>query len=306
MSNANTSSTSASVPSTVAANSASTKPVDPKSQPAGTSPVPPIQKTPEETFDVIIDGKTEKKTRKEIIEAYQLRQLSDKKRSEADKVLADYKKLQDMGAKDPINLMKAMGFDFDGIATKYLAKKAEDSMKDPHILEAEKMKAELEEYKRYVNDQKAKQDQLAAETAVGRERERIHKEIIEEVEKAKDLGLPVDEDLIIAIAQTMMVQDKAKQPLSAKEALPATYAKTQKWLQGLAGKMDGESLVKWLGEDTAKKIRKYDLTQLKAKRSSVAQPGTSAIKPKTDSKAAPKPAYKTWSQFKADTLDKIK
>lgn len=260
----------------------------------------------EETFDVQIDGRVEKKTRKEIIEAYQLRQLSDKKRSEADKVLGEYKKLQELGAKDPIKLMKAMGYDFDNIATSYLAKKAEDAMKDPNVLEKERLVAENEQYKKWVSEQKAKQDQLAAETAVGREREKIHQEIIAAVEEAKDMGLPIDEELIIAVAQQMMVQDKAKKPLSAKEALPATYAKTQKWLQGLANKMDGESLVKWLGEDTAKKIRKYDLTQLKAKRATVAQPGTSSIKPKTDSKEAPKKAYKTWSEFKADTLDKIK
>ncbi len=100
-----------------------------------------------------------------------------------------------------------------------------------------------------------------------------------------------------------MVQDKAKKPLNAKEALPATYARTQKWLQGLASKMEGEALVKWLGDDVAKKIRKHDLTQLKAKRATPAQP-QSNVKPKVeDVKKAPQ--YKTWSQFKADTLDKI-
>ncbi len=268
--------------------------------------VPPVAKAPvaEDTFDVTIDGKTEKKTRKEIIEAYQLRQLSDKKRSEADKVLSEYKRVQELSKQDPIKFMKAMGYDFDGLATSYLAKKAEDSMKDPKERELEAAKKEAAEYKKWVEEQKAGQGQQKQRQAVEAERSKIHAEIIEAIEEKKELGLPIDEHLIIQIAQDMMVQDKAKKPLNAKEALPATYARTQKWLQGLASKMEGEALVKWLGDDVAKKIRKHDLTQLKAKRATPAQP-QSNVKPKTDEvKAAPK--YKTWSQFKSETLDNIK
>jgi hypothetical protein len=296
--------TPASVPaSTPAANVAATptKPVVTESKPAGTS-APVV----EETFDVQIDGKVEKKTRKEIIEAYQLRQLSDKKRSEADRVLSEYKKLQELGAKDPIKLMKAMGFDFDSIATSYLARKAEDSMKDPKVLEAEKLKAENEQYKKWVEEQKTNMEKATREKAIQIERERIHKDIIEAIEEKKELGLPIDEHLIIAIAQDMMVQDSAKKPLNAKEALPATYARTQKWLQGLASKMEGEALIKWLGEDVAKKIRKYDLTQLKAKRSTVQTPASNAVKPVAEKKEKPTKPYQTWSEFKASKLDTLK
>ena len=278
--------------------------VDPKAVSPAATPAASVPKAAEELFDVQIDGRVEKKTRKEIIEAYQLRQLSDKKRSEADRVLGEFKKLQELGAKDPIKLMKAMGYDFDSIATQYLARKAEDSMKDPKVLEAEQTKAELDKYKQWVLEQQTAQKKAANDAAIAQERSRIHKEIIEAIEEKKELGLPIDENLIIAIAQDMMVQDKAKRPVNAKEALPATYARTQKWLQGLASKMEGESLVKWLGDDVAKKIRKYDLTQLKAKRTAV-QPTGNSISRKPESKEAPKKAYKTWTEFKRDTLDKI-
>src|ERR1700688_5039747 len=78
------------------------KPTDTNKQPissATTAPAAP--KIPEELFDVQVDGKVEKRTRKEIVEAYQLRQLSDKKRSEAEKVLNEYKKLQEISKQDP-------------------------------------------------------------------------------------------------------------------------------------------------------------------------------------------------------------
>lgn len=299
--------TPTSVSSTVAAAATPTKPIDPKSQPVGNVGTPQAKDTPqvEETFDVQEDGKTVKRTRKEIIDAYQLRQLSDRKRSEADRMIGEFKKLQELGAKDPIKLMKAMGYDFDNIATQYLAKKAEDAMKDPAVREQEQTKAELEQYKKWVEEKKAADAKQAKDQEIIQIKNTLHQEIIQAVEEAKDMGLPVDEELIIAIAQQMMVQQKGKKPLSAKEALPATYAKTQKWLQGLASKMEGEAIVKWLGEDVAKKIRKYDLTQLKAKRSSVNPTGQSMIKPKTSADKPKEKPYKTWSQFKAETLDKI-
>lgn len=289
-------------PATPAASTPAAKPADPKAA-AAVPAVTPAAPQAEPTFEVTIDGKKEKKTQKEIIEAYQMRQLSDKKRSEAEKVLAEYKKVQDIAKQDPIKFMKAMGYDFDNLATSYLAKKAEDAMKDPKVLEMEKKDQELKQYKEWVEQQKAAQEKQQKQAAINQERERLHKEIIEAIEEKKELGLPIDEHLIIQIAQDMMVQDKAKKPLNAKEALPATYARTQKWLQGLASKMDGEAIVKWLGDDVAKKIRKYDLTQLKAKRQVPAQPQAS-VKPK-DNKEQPKRAYKTWSEFKAETLDKI-
>jgi hypothetical protein len=307
MSNAN------STPSTPAASVSPATTATPTAKPADTSKQPVssvVSETKgapqaEETFDVQIDGKPQKKTRKEIIEAYQLRQLSDKKRSEAERILAEYKQLQEVSKKDPIKFMKAMGYDFEGLATSYLAKKAEDSMKDPKVLEAEQTKAELEQYKKWVSEQKTAQEQKAKTEAINQERQRIQKEIVEAIEEKKELGFPIDEHLIIQIAQEMMIQDKAKKPLNAKEALPATYARTQKWLQGLASKMEGEALVKWLGDDVAKKIRKYDLTQLKAKRSAPAQP-QSAVKPQASKEAPKQKPYKLWSDFKRETLDNIK
>jgi hypothetical protein len=295
-----------STPVTPAQAPVASKPTDVKPNVTNSAQAAPVVKAVEEMFDVQIDGKVEKRSKKEILEAYQLRQLSDKKRSEADKVLGEYKKLQEVAGKDPIKFMKAMGYDFDDIATKYLSKKAEDSMKDPKVLEAERTKAELEHYKKWVEDQKTQQAQTQKEQAIATERSKIHAEIIEAIEANKELGMPVDEEMIIAIAQKMILQDKAKKPLNAKEALPEAYKSTQKWLQGMASKMEGEALIKWLGDDTAKKIRKYDLAQLKSKRASTAPQAGSAVKPQEQKKDAKTVPYKTWSQFKSETLDNIK
>lgn len=267
---------------------------------------PPVAKVPataEDLWDVQENGQTLKKSRKEIIEAYQLRQLSDKKRSEADKVLQEYNRVFEQYKKDPIKFMKATGVDFDNLATSYLSRKAEDAMMDPKELAARQQAAELETYKKYVAEQKEAQEKAAKESSISQERSRIHKEIIEAIEANKELGVPVDEELVIAIAQKMILQDKKQKPLNAKEALPQAYASTQKWLQGMASKMEGEAIVKWLGDDVARKIRKYDLAQLKAKRK-IPQTNSS-VKPQAASKDPKAVPYKTWSQFKADTLDKI-
>lgn len=293
--------------------SASTPQVAPSSQ-SGSNVTPNATNAPqvkpavqsEESWDVQEGGKTVKKSRKEIIEAYQLRQLSDKKRSEADKTLSEYNKLFEVYKKDPIKFMRATGVDFDNLATSYLAKKGEDAMMDPKDRELREARAEAEQYKKYVEEQKSAQETAQQQAAISAERSKIHQEIIQAIEEAKDLGMPVDEELVIAVAQKMILQDKKQQPLNAKEALPKAYASTQKWLQGMASKMEGEALVKWLGNDVALKLRKYDLQQLKSKRAGTAPTsGNSSVKQPSAKKESSKP-YQTWSQFKAANLDTIK
>lgn len=260
----------------------------------------------EDTWEVVVDGKPEKKSRKEILEAYQLRQLSDKKRAEADKTMQEYQRVFAEYKKDPIKFMKATGIDFDNLATSYLAKKAEDSMRDPKDVELAKAREEADTYKKWVEEQKAGQEKAQKDAAIAAERSKLHAEIIQAIEEAKELGMPVDEELIIAVAQKMILQDKKQKPLNAKEALPKAYESTQKWLRGMASKMDGEKLVKWLGDDTALKIRKYDLAQLKAKRAATAPAPSAAVKQNVDRTAVTAPKYKTWSQFKAEKLDTMK
>jgi len=302
---ASNSSSTPSVPAAVTNPGVNPPATPPTAENKGQVPATPAAPATEETWDVQENGKTVKKTRKEIVEAYQLRQLSDKKRSEADKTLSEYNKLFQVFKQDPIKFMAATGVDFDKLATGYLSKKAEEAMMDPKDKELRDAKTKAAEYEKWVNEQKTQQEQAKAQAAIGMERERIHSEIVQAISEAKDLGLPVDEELVIAIAQKMILQDKKQKPLNAKEALPKAYESTQKWLQGMASKMEGDALVKWLGQDVAMKIRKHDLTELKKKRSGAEKQPSSLVKPPTDKKAPERP-YKTWSEFKAEKLDTIK
>jgi hypothetical protein len=284
------------------------KAADPKSNaPVGKTEAP-VSKAPvtaEEFWDVQENGQTIKKSKKDILEAYQLRQLSDKKRSEAEKQMSEYTKLFSVLKQDPVKFMRAAGVDFDNLSASYLAKKAEEAMKDPKDVALAKAKEEAETYKKWIEEQKTKQENDSKTAAIEAERSKIHQEIIEAVqEKSQELGLPIDEDLIIAVAQQMMIQDKAKKPLNAKEALPHAYQKTQKWLQGMASKMEGEHLVKWLGDDVAKKIRKYDLMQLKSKRAATAPQAQSAVKPQSGDKAEKASKPRNWSDFKKELDEK--
>jgi len=235
-----------------------------------------------------------------------MRELSDKKRSEADKFLQEYNKLFKTAKEDPIKFMRAMGVDFDNLSTSYLAKKAEEAMMDPKELELQKMKKENEAYKKYQEEQKAAQEKAAQTAKVDALRKQINEEIVVALKEAENLGLPVDEELVIAVAQKMMLQDMKQKPLNAKEALPKAYESTQKFLKGIASKMDGEKLVQWLGDDVAMKIRKYDLKRLKEKRAATVPQPTAHVPAKSADPAKASPKYKTWSQFKQETLDQIK
>lgn len=264
----------------------------------------PTASTPKK-FKVKVDNQEREVDEAELINNYQLRQLSDKKRSEAEKTMAEYQKLFTHLKNDPIKFMQATGIDFDKLSTSYLARKAEDAMLDPRDRELREAKAKAEQYEKWVNEQKSNQEKAAKEASIASERSKLHSEIIEAIEQAKDLGMPIDEELVIAVAQKMILQDKKQKPLNAKEALPKAYASTQKWMQGMASKMEGESLVKWLGPDVASKIRKYDLAQLKAKRLAAAQQPSAAVKPQEQKGLPTAKPYKTWSEFKKERLDTI-
>ncbi len=275
---------------------------DPKAPVAApaVSAKPPV----EEAYEVTIDGKSEKKTLKELREAYQLRQLSDKKRAEADKAIQEYNQMFGHLKQDPIKFFKAAGIDFDQLATGYLSKKAEEAMLDPKERELIEAKQKAAEYEKWVNEQKTLQQKQAAQAKIDTERKRIHEEIVQAVQENKELGLPVDEELIIAIAQKMILQDKKQKPLNAKEALPAAVESQKKFIQAVTSKMDGAALINWLGKDVAMKIRKYDLAELKKKRGANPAQPQAKVTPKVAE--APKKPYKTWSEFKAETLDNIK
>ena len=308
---------SASTPSTPATPPAAQpqagKPVDPKTQ---VKAVVESIKTGETTttqakeaarkLKVKIDGQEREMDEKDVIDGYQLRQVSDKKRSEAEKTMQEYTKLFEHLKKDPIKFMKATGIDFDNLATSYLAKKAEEHMMDPKERELRQAKAEAEQYKKWVEEQKSHQEKTKKEQEISTHRQQIHSEIIQAIEESKELGLPVDEELVIHIAQKMILQDKKQKPLNAKESLTRAYESQQKYLKAMAAKMEGESLIKWLGEDVAMKIRKHDLALLKAKRAAMQPQAQSAVKPQEQKTAKEAPKYKTWSQFKAETLDNIK
>src|ERR1035437_8424734 len=221
----------ASTPATPAAPAATPTATDPKAlSSVSKTTVAPA----DDSWDVHEDGRVVKRSRKEIIDAYQLRQLSDKKRSEADKTLSEYNKLFDVYKKDPIKFMRATGVDFDRLSRSYLSKKAEDAMLSPEVRESNKLKAENEQYKKWIEEQKTNKERLDKDATIGVERERIHGEIVQAIEEAKDLGMPVDEELVIAIAQKMILQDKKQKPLNAKEPLPQAYASTQTRLARMA------------------------------------------------------------------------
>lgn len=295
----------------ITASTPSATPAPVAAKPAVAAVVPPakpdaVKSAPvaDDSWEVQIDGKTERKSRKEILEAYQMRQLSDRKRAEAEKALTEYNKVFEATKKDPIKFLKALGVDFDQLSTSYLSKKAEDAMLDPKERTAREQAAELEQYKKYVADQKAAEEKAKKDGEVSASRQQIHAEIIQAIEsEAATLGLPVDEELIIAVAQKMLLQDAKQKPLNAKEALGKAHESSQKYLRGLAAKMDGESLVKWMGPEVATKIRKYDLQQLKLKRATPQAQSRVESKPNSAQPAKP---YKTWSEFKAERLDTIK
>src|SRR5665213_962979 len=275
-------------------------PVTPAAAPAKVDPkaAAPVV---EESWDVQEDGKTIKRTRKEILEAYQLRTLSDRKRTEAEKIQKDWAQIEALGKSDPIKLLKLMGHNVDDLTSSYVAKLAQEKMEEqsnPEGVKARKVQEELDGYKAYVKRQKEESEKAASQAEFTKAWQGINTEIVEALKEQVALGYEVDEETVMEVAKRMQLQDMKQKPLSAKEALPAVFKADQTRIQKITKPMNGEQLLALFGPDTYKKILKHALQAEKLKRQPKVAPieKGARVVPHVD-KATGKPVIRSWSDI---------
>ena len=263
--------------------------------------VQPSQAQLDASYEVVENGQKVKRTGKELVEAYQMRQLSDKKRSEAEKLEKNWAAIEKLGKEDPIKLLKLLGHNVDDLTSSYVAKLAQDKMEEqqnPEAVKAKKVQEELDAYKAYVKQQKEEQEKAASQAEFQKEWQSINTEIIEALKEQQALGYDVDEDTVIEVAQKMYLQDLKQKPVSAKEALPAVFEKDKSRIKKITKSMNGEQLLALFGEDTYKKVLKHALQLEKIKKQPKIEPiqEGSRVVPHSDKKDG-KPVIRSWSDI---------
>lgn len=212
-------------------------------------------------FKVKVAGEEREITADEALKDYELRAASYKRMAEAAAKEKEYREIQEQLEKDPIKLLKSKNPKFREMAEKFLADELMEEMMSPEEKARKQLEEENKSYK-----QKEKERQEAEQAAKdAQESERAAKEIDVELSKAlADTFLPKDEFTVSRIATTMINAIKAGVDMSYADAVALTeQQEIANFKKGVAT-LDGEKLLKYLGEEIAEKIRKADIGRLKS------------------------------------------
>jgi hypothetical protein len=243
---------------------------------------------------VKIAGEEREISTEEALKDYELRAASYKRMAEAAAKEKEFKEFQDQLEKDPIKLLKSKNPKFRELAEKFLAEELMEEMMSPEekarrALEEENKSYKQKEAERLAQEEQARQQIESQKSAV---------EIDRELSKAlANSYLPKDEFTISRIATTMINYIEAGVDLSYEDAVRLTEEQEiTNYKKGLSS-LDGEKLLKYLGEETAEKIRKADLGRLKTNSKSARSTDVAASTSKPSKEAASKMTPDEYRKF---------
>jgi hypothetical protein len=215
-------------------------------------------------YTVKIDGEEIEVDETELLRGYQLRKASDQKFREA----SDYRKqadaLIDLLREDPIKALThpSIGIDFRALAEKYLADAIEDEMATPEEKERRQKLRKLEELERENAAYKQQQEEAQMQQLTAHYRQEYENGIIQALDKS---GLPKTNHTVKRMAYYMnqaLENGYELQPADVTDLVRKDYMNE---IKDLVGASDGQVLLDLLGDDVAKRVRKFDVAQLKKK-----------------------------------------
>lgn len=237
-------------------------------------------------YRVKVDEAEEEVEEDELLRGYQKAKASDKRFQEAarkEKAISDL--LQTL-QKDPAQVLKQMGMDFDKLAEERLLAKLEDSMLSPEEKELRDLRSLRE---RVQAEEKARREQ--AEAA---EREERYTRALEEIDQdiaaaLSEAGLKPTPRTLARMAEYMLAAiDSEQGRLPAKDAFARVkedYAQdVREWLSALPA----EQVVQALPKEVLAAIRSHDVAQAKAKLSAP---------PSREQAAPPRKAKDEWKSL---------
>lgn len=243
-----------------------------KTQEKTSKPLPPAPKMRK----VVIDGKEELVDEEAVFRDYQKYRAGDKLLKEAAMTKKQTQEFVKALRENPRAVLSNphLGIDARKLAEEILREDIEAELEDPK----ERRLKELERYKEE-RDAKEEEERTTAEQRewedkVNQEREaiatKLHK-VLENTALAKDAAT-------LRAAAYYMKQCLARGVAVEPEDI-VTYLEGHQLgnYRATALQYEGEQLVKFLGEDVVKRIRDYDMAQLKAKRAEKAE-----LKQRTD------------------------
>lgn len=256
------------------------------------NPSQPAPKEPEyETL--VLDGQEVRLTRDEVKKRAQLASAASKRFEEAVKLQKERDEWVKKTKSNPIEslLDPALGLTEDQVREQfedwYRRRYIEPSRLSPEEMRARTAEEKLAAYERaqkeQVEQQRHHEEQVRLKKETDTWRETWQQRIIEGMTK---MDLPKDELSIALIAQQLEHAARAKAEVPIEAAAGLVRDRLVNISKHFLGKLEGEALIKFVGDEIVNKIRKADLARLRA--------GTHKD-PSIQSATAPKPS-KTLTQ----------
>ncbi len=236
---------------------------------------------PPELYEVTINGKKEKWTREKVLAEAQKSSAAQERFRESAEQTKKVQRMLEMLDQDPLAVLAERGIDIDELATKRLASKAEDALMTPEQRELRDLRAEVERGK----SEKAKQ--LEAQEA---EQLQVQTKALEEhwekgfIQAAQSVGLETTPDGLemmaaAAVELNELLGDKMNITFEmvaaeAKDKIDRASAKLE---TRVAGGLQGEQLLSFLGPKTVEAVLQASLAKLKGAPAYVGKP--SAVEP---------------------------
>lgn len=169
--------------------------------------------------------------------------------------------------KDPLSVLrdKRVPIDRKSLGERLLLESLEEEMLSPAEREARELKAKLGEY-----ESKEQEAQRLIEEQRSEQRKEIKRQEITQMFSKAMEATPLSKDPETAAMamrdMAMMLRTAQERGIEVSPEQLAKHAETkyQKAMYALANTLEGEDLIGFLGEDVIKKIRKADLSRLKA------------------------------------------
>jgi hypothetical protein len=238
------------------------------SQPNGKMPTPeaPQNKAPE-LYEVTVNGKVEKMSLQELKNHASMAHAAHQRFEEAAKMRKQYEEFDAISQKDMIQALKAKGFSNRQIQDQfekwYMAEVIEPEKLTPDQRKLKEYELKLKKYQDEEQEKLAKVQQEEADRLTAMQKEYLQGQIIEALEKS---GLPKTK--LIASRMAFYMRENLVKGWNApvEVIVQQVRQERQALMNGEVGSLEGEALIQYLGEDVVNKIRKWDLTQLRARK----------------------------------------
>lgn len=165
--------------------------------------------------------------------------------------------------KDPerfFDVAKKLGHDPRTLAEKRLAADLEEEMLDPREREVKKLTAKVTEYEKRENEIKQRAEEAEHQALTERYRKDYNDQFVKALTES---SLPQTRETVAAMASHIARAARLKVEITAQEAAMLVEDDLKTQHSSIYRNADAASLVKLLGEENMKKIRKYDTDSIR-------------------------------------------